>query len=357
MSQPEAATAAAFPAVLVTGAGGWLGKRVVATLAGRLDDAALPGLRTDRIRCLAAPGEGVRDLASFGVETVTGDIRDAAAVGRFVAGSEGALLIHLAGIIHPARVRDFETINTEGTLGLLAAARDGGLARMVVMSSNSPVGCNPSPSHRFTEESPYHPYMGYGRSKWLMEVGLREAMGQQRIPEIAIIRSPWFYGPGQPPRQTLFFSMIKDGRFPMVGDGSNRRSMGYVDNLTQGILLAATHRRAAGEIFWIADEVPYSMNQIVETVGRVMRDDFSMAVKPSKLRLPFLVGEVATLADRVLQGAGIYQQKIHVLSEMNKTIACSVDKAKRVLGYKPTIALEEGMRRSIRWCLDNGQHI
>jgi nucleoside-diphosphate-sugar epimerase len=45
------------------------------------------------------------------------------------------------------------------------------------------------------------------------------------------------------------------------------------------------------------------------------------------------------------------------LSEMNKTIACSVDKAKRVLGYKPTIALEEGMRRSIRWCLDNGQHI
>jgi nucleoside-diphosphate-sugar epimerase len=45
----------------------------------------------------------------------------------------------------------------------------------------------------------------------------------------------------------------------------------------------------------------------------------------------------------------LYEQKIHVLSEMNKTIACSVAKAQRELRYAPVIALEEGMRRSIRW--------
>jgi nucleoside-diphosphate-sugar epimerase len=330
---------------------------VIAALTGRLKDVALPGMHAARIACLIAPGEEVGDLASFGVETVVGDIRDAGAVSRFVANGEGGLLIHLAGIIHPARVRDFEAINAEGTLGLLAAARIANLARMVVMSSNSPIGCNPSPTHRFTEESPYNPYMGYGRSKWQMEVGLCEMIGKPRTPEITIIRSPWFYGPGQPTRQTQFFTMIKDGRFPIIGDGSNRRSMGYVDNLAQGILLAATHPSAAGEIFWMADEIPYSMNQIVETVGRVMRNDFGLCVKPNKLRLPWFVGELASLADRVLQGAGLYQQKIHVLSEMNKTIACSVDKAKRLLGYRPTIALEEGMRRSIQWCLDNGQPI
>jgi len=55
--------------------------------------------------------------------------------------------------------------------------------------------------------------------------------------------------------------------------------------------------------------------------------------------------------------AGIYQQKVHVLSEMNKTIACTVAKAERELGYDPKVELEEGMRRSIRWMLDNGQSV
>ena len=70
MSQPEAATAVAFPAVLVTGAGGWLGKRVVAALAGRLDDAALPGLRTDpgqRVEVNAALAAGGRECPA-GIE-------------------------------------------------------------------------------------------------------------------------------------------------------------------------------------------------------------------------------------------------------------------------------------------------
>jgi nucleoside-diphosphate-sugar epimerase len=46
-----------------------------------------------------------------------------------------------------------------------------------------------------------------------------------------------------------------------------------------------------------------------------------------------------------------------VLSEMDKNISCSIDKARRELGYEPKIALREGMRRSIRWCLDQGMSI
>ena len=49
--------------------------------------------------------------------------------------------------------------------------------------------------------------------------------------------------------------------------------------------------------------------------------------------------------------------EIHVLSEMNKTIACSVDKARDELGYRPGVELREGMRRSVEWCLANGQEI
>ena len=61
-----------------------------------------------------------------------------------------------------------------------------------------------------------------------------------------------------------------------------------------------------------------------------------------RLCLPGVVSEFAWLVDKV-QTLGLYNQKIHVLSEMNKTIACSVQKAERELGYRPAIELEEGM--------------
>jgi nucleoside-diphosphate-sugar epimerase len=49
----------------------------------------------------------------------------------------------------------------------------------------------------------------------------------------------------------------------------------------------------------------------------------------------------------------VYNQELHVLSEMNKSIACSADEAKAELGYRPVIALEEGMRRSLKWVWNN----
>ena len=61
------------------------------------------------------------------------------------------------------------------------------------------------------------------------------------------------------------------------------------------------------------------------------------------MRLPGLASSFAFIADAMLQAFGMYHQKIHVLSEMNKTIACSVAKAERELDFRPTIDLEEGM--------------
>jgi nucleoside-diphosphate-sugar epimerase len=169
-----------------------------------------------------------------------------------------------------------------------------------------------------------------------------------------VVRSPWFYGPNQPARQSTFFQMIRQGKFPLVGNGENRRSMAYIDNICQGLILCAQVERAAGQTYWIADREPYSMNQILGTVEDVMEKEF--AVKPARrrLRLPWLAGEVATWADAALQSVGLYQQKIHVLSEMNKTIACSIAKAERELGFAPKVALAEGMRRSMDWMRGKG---
>ena len=87
------------------------------------------------------------------------------------------------------------------------------------------------------------------------------------------------------------------------------------------------------------------------------RVPLSMVVARRRMRLPDFAGSLASGMDKLSQKAGFYHQKLHVFSELNKTIACSIAKARRELGYDPKIGLEEGMRRSIRWCLDNGRKI
>ena len=253
--------------------------------------------------------------------------------------------------------KEFTKVNVHGTLNLLNAAATSKSTRIVVVSSNSPFGFNPAPEHRFSERSPYKPYMGYGKSKQAMEMAVLKAMKCSGYPEITIVRPPWFYGPGQPPRQTEFFRMLKDGKFPLMGGGLNQRSMGFVDSLALGVLLAGYTPKAAGEIYLIADEKPYSMVEIADTVKRVLNEDFGFKVKSKNLHVPSVISDVARLFDGSLQTIGLYQQKIHVLSEMNKTIACDITKAKTDLGFEPLCALREGMRRSIDWCLKNGQVI
>jgi nucleoside-diphosphate-sugar epimerase len=77
-------------------------------------------------------------------------------------------------------------------------------------------------------------------------------------------------------------------------------------------------------------------------------------VKDGVLRLPAIAGRVAELGDRLVQRAGRYQQQLHVLGELDKTIACDTTGARRDLGYTPRVELYEGMRRSIRWCVSRG---
>jgi nucleoside-diphosphate-sugar epimerase len=337
---------------LVTGATGWLGSRLVGALVHGLAECDwMPRPNPQlRVRCLVLPGEDAALIEELGdrIEIVRGDITRAEDCTKLCAGATGTVLFHVAGVIHPRCRAEFYSVNLDGTRNVLEAAIAAGVRRAVVMSSNSPCGTNPHSDHVFDEASPYRPYMHYGRSKMLMEQMVAGYNDAGKI-ETVIIRAPWFYGPNQPPRQSLFFRMIRDGKGPLVGDGGNRRSMAYVDNLCQGLILAATVRAANGRTYWIADARPYTMTEIIDTVERLLEVEFGQKCAHKRMRLPGMASEVAWLVDKTLQGLGLYQQKLHVLSEMNKTIACSVEKAKAELGYRPVISLEEGMRRSLKW--------
>lgn len=339
---------AKYKTVIVVGAGGWLGQAVlrglVEGITGREDLAGV----LENVKIIAADLPNALDAIDSNnerLEKVAVDVCDSSSFEKLNAYAENALIIHVVGIIHPKNVKQFFDINHKGSVNFLRHMAEKGAKRAVVMSSNSPIGTNPYAEHVFDEKSEYNPYMGYGKSKMLLEQSL---LNETYAMEVVLIRAPWFYGVNQPARQKEFFEMIRKGKGPIVGSGNNRRSMVFTENLAQGIFLAADKPDINKEIYWVADERPYTMNTIIDTVERLMDDEFNLQCKHKRLRLPGLAAEVAYLMDKTMQAVGLYHPKIHVLSEMNKTIACSINKAKKELGYQPQVALEEGMRQSLQ---------
>jgi len=330
--------------ILITGVPGWLGGRFLEILVKGYDN---DGSANDwKIRCLVLPGQDetfIKDLATIKpIEIVNGDVTEKKSLQNAVKGVD--IIFHGAGIIHPKKISNLYTINTYGTLNLITEAYYAGVKRFIYISSNSVSGTNLKRHELMKEEHDPRPYMNYGLSKYYAECIVKHFQESAKM-ETVILRPCWFYGPNQPKRQTKFLKMIQKGNPIVFGNGINFRSMSYVDNTAQAMLLAATKKEAVGQVYWIADTRPYTTIEIYQTVAELLE------VKNFRpLFLPNLSSQVFLYVDKILQGLGMYQTEIHVAGEMNKDIACSIEKARKELGYNPIIELKEGMHRSIEWC-------
>jgi nucleoside-diphosphate-sugar epimerase len=335
---------------VVTGSTGWLGQALLAALT-----AAEGPRRRRRVRALVtSAAAGSRLSAMRGVEAVVGDVRTRAGLRDLFAGLSPASavdVIHAAGVIHPSNPSDWVEVNVRGTANVARAALAVGVRRMVHVSSNSPFGTNPHRTDAFRNDEPYAPYLGYGRSKMLAELRLLDVVGDGL--DAVIVRPPWFYGPHQPDRQTSFFRLVRAGRFPLVGDGRQRRSMVYVDDLVDGVFRSELVECAPGRGWWVADAEPYELNEIVAAVRQaLLASGFDVARR--QLRVPLVAGRLAARLDAAVQRRHRYVAPLHVLGELGATIACDISVARRELGYEPTVGLAEGMRRSVAWCVARG---
>src|SRR5262249_17776497 len=149
--------ASGAPVAVVTGAAGWFGQNLVRALAAQAP--------RERLRCLVrtADDAALLEVVDPRIETVVGDVRDPAALDELFDGIARATVFHAAPVIHPAReVRELFDVNVGGTQLVLDRARRVGATRVVHISSNSPFGANARPTDRFTEDSPFHPYLAYG---------------------------------------------------------------------------------------------------------------------------------------------------------------------------------------------------
>ncbi len=323
--------------LIITGANGWLGKNLCA-LIENTTNTYNKVIKTDLSSTASKKGFIFGNLSSI-------EFCD-----ELLSKSSGADVVHLAGLIHPKKISDFYVSNVQTTKNVLESCLKHGIRRVVLISSNSPFGTNKK-IDTFDENSCFNPYMNYGIAKMQSELLCREYRNKGL--DVVILRGTWFYGPFQPARQTLFFKMVKNGKAPLVGKGDNLRSMTSTVALSQVIYQTLVSENSRNQDYWIADKHPYSMKHVIDTIRSVLTEDFNIACKPGYLNLPAFTSQIAYSVDYATQALGLYFQKVHVLSEMNKNIACRVDKAENELNYCAPHSLKPGISESIKWCLDN----
>ena len=339
--------------VLITGPLGWLGARVVEALVRGLPGhprlaVPAPGLR---IRCLVQPGQTFLPLAQLSdrVRICVGDLRRPDDALRFCEGAKGAISLHLAGVTHPRWTQDYFKVNRYGTAALLDAAVKAGVRRVVAVSHAAACGVNVSPEAPLTEDSPCRPRSALGRSMLAME----QVVATKRAEiETVILRAPQFYGPNPPADEARRFRRLLAGGTVFAGPGGHPRSMAFVDNVCQAVLLAAGTPCAAGQLYWIADRATPTAGEIESTLDKLLQGEFGKSATRRKTLPGGVISAAAALAAG-LQGAGLAVPPLARLGESAGAVACSIAKAEAELGYQPTVELEEGLRQTLRWCVEH----
>ncbi len=311
----------------MTGPTGWLGRRLVPELLDAGHD----------VRCLVEPDVDTRSL-NRQVAIAVGDVRNRAAVEAAVEGADA--VIHCAAVIHPTRASDFWTVNAGGTRHLLEAASRAGVRRLVHVSSNAAAGFQRGRDLLLREEDQPAPRGGYGESKRAAELLVRAAHRDGRL-ETSILRPCRFYGRGLPSRIERVFEMINSGHVPVFGDGLALRSMTSVDDLAVLLVQCLDDSAAAGETFWVADDIPYTALAGFDAMARAAE------VPLRVLRLPLAAARLCEALDLAYQRLGGYSMSLHLAGESRHDVGCSVEKAKRVLGFRPKNDLVGGFREAL----------
>lgn len=319
--------------VLVTGATGFTGGHLARTLAAS----------GDQVRALTRSSAPA--LAEAGVETVTGDLRDAAALERAAAGVE--VVYHIAAIYRQAGLRDeeYRAVNAAAVRTVIEAAATAGARRVVHCST---VGVHGDIEHPPAgEDAPLKPGDIYQVTKLEGERIARRAAEDLGM-EVVIARPTGIYGPGDR-RLLKLFRGVARGRFPMLGSGQIYYHLTYIEDLIAGFRLCATVPRAAGRTYILAGADVTTLNELVAIVAQEAH------VAPPRVHLPVWPFWIAgALCEAVCAPLGIepplYRRRVEFFT---KSRAFDISRARTELGYAPKVGLREGVARTLAWYRSN----
>ena len=321
------------PTVAVTGGSGFTGGALVKQL---LADG-YPVRALYRNASKVAPAEGLT--------IIEGELNDDAALAKLVEGCD--TIFHIAAMYRTDGFpEEYRKINFDATMQLLAAAKKAKARRFVYTST---IGVHGSVKDTPSDENaPFMPMDVYQESKLQAELAVREE-GKKGGIETVVIRPCGIYGPGDM-RMFKIFSMLQKGIFMFVGNGRPNFHPVYIDDLVQGIILGMTVPEARNDVFIIGAADYVALREYIATAAR------TIGARPPWLKLPYgFMKLVAHGFEIVFRPLGI-SPPLHRrrLGFYSSNRAFSIEKARRVLGYKPQFGLEEGFRNTVEWYYEQG---
>lgn len=308
---------------VVTGAAGFIGSTLVAALREQ--------------------GHHVRGLDVAGTDIIA----DIAVTGGWMDLGDVDVVIHTAAMVGmPSATEAFWRVNTLGTRHALDAARDSGAHRFVLLSSVTVFG-NDFPD-QVTEAYPTRPTgVPYADTKIAAEHLCLDEHIRSGI-EVTIVRPGDVYGPRSRPWTLLPLQMIKSRRVAVPTTGVH--SPVYIDDVVDGLIRAATVPAAGGEIVTLSGGVGVATGEYFDYYAHMLG-------RTSVPRLPRAVmlaaaGAQAGVANRLGRTIELSPAAVRDLADRRGTY--SIEKAGRLLDWRPQTVLDDGMARTADWLRTEG---
>jgi dTDP-glucose 4,6-dehydratase len=313
-------------AVLITGAGGFIGSHLAEELA--LSGARVRALVRYNSRNDWGMLELLHEEIRGAMDVVSGDIRDAAFVRKAVQGCE--TVFHLAALIaipySCVASESFVDTNVRGTLNVLQAGVEMGVARIVHTSTSEVYG-----SARYTpidEGHPLHPQSPYAATKVAADK-LAESFCDSYGLRVSVVRPFNTYGPRQSARAVIPTVAVQalTGDVVRLGSLDTTRDMTFIQDTVRGFLKVAESPETIGQVVNLGTASGVSVRQLVGKIGRVLGKDLRVE----------------------LDGQRVRPGKSEVT-----TLIAAYEKARRLTGWTPQVDLDEGLQQTTAWL---GRHL
>ncbi len=316
--------------ILVTGASGFIGRRLCSELASR--EYFLRGV-------IRRPSNFL-----FGRSCELIEIND---IGKKTDWSKQLMgvsaIVHLAARAHlmldkvSNPLQAYREVNTFGTETLAKAAVKAGVKRFIYISSIKVNGENTnlvanSSEKKFSESDIPNPADPYAVSKWEAEQ-LLLGLGRTTGLEVVIIRPPLVFGPHVKANFLRLLNFAERGIPLPLGSVHNRRSLVSVYNFVDLIIKCIDHPKAKGETFLVSDGCDISTPDLIAEISKAMH-------KKSQI-FPFPVS--------LLKLAGLVTGKLPEVNRLCSSLQVDISKANTLLNWTPPVSFEEGIKRTVEW--------
>lgn len=272
------------------------------------------------------------------IQEVRADIRDFGALKEALQGVD--VVVHTAAALPLYKPADIYSTDIVGTKNVLQAAREAGVERVVHISSTAVYGI--PDHHPLTEEDALEGVGPYGEAKVEAEALCEKARKEGQC--VPVIRPKSFIGPERLGVFALFYDWAADGKnFPMIGSGNNRYQLLDVEDLCAAIYAAATLPCA---------EVNDTFN-IGAKVFTTMREDYQAVLDRAGYGKKVIGFPAAPMiwTLRVLEYFNLSPLYKWVYETASKDSFVSIEKAERVLGFKPKHSNKDALVRNYEWYL------